>query len=169
MSKDKDCCFSRVPGRLTSFPSSPPCVRFCLLVSAMRRLFVRSLFGLCSQKSGVLPFCLKRKQAAHDKPWPCRWTLSALCLLWGRAGAPSSKILAHRSATHSIYIACPLVNFLGIHFDSPNAAFASAPYVEKTVWGLCWYIALSLGCYVVCFFFAYISRWFPFYRQPEPR
>ena len=38
-----------------------------------------------------------------------------------------------------VYMACPLVSFLGIHSGYPNSAFASAPYASKTVWGLCWY------------------------------
>ena len=43
--------------------SSPPCVRFCSLVSAMCRLFVCSL-------SAFVPITVKRKQVGRDKPSP---------------------------------------------------------------------------------------------------
>ena len=73
------------------------------------------------------------------KPWPCLWTLPALCLLWGRVAASSGKILSHHCVTHRVYIACPRVSFLHIFGFAHQTLPSSAPYAWRTVWGLCWY------------------------------
>ena len=69
---------------------------------------------------------------------PCLWILSALGLLWGRAVAsPSYPPLR----SPCVYIACPLVSFLGVH-----SGFPSASYAWKTVWGLCWCSEIFFVC-----------------------
>ena len=84
--------------------SCPPLV-FASCVSTMCPLFVRHAPALCQLRSTMCPRL---------------WTLFARHLLWGRAVASWSKKLSQHCATHHVYIACPLVSFLGIHFGSTN-------------------------------------------------
>ena len=99
----------------------PPCVCH---VSSMCRSCVRSLSAMCPLFVSASP------------------PLTGLCPLLACCGAGSWRhqvkfFLAIAQPT--AYILRFVVSLLGIHFASPNSAFASAPYAWKTVWGLCWY------------------------------
>ena len=112
------------------FAMCPPCVCLeCALAAPpnLSALCLPLVFALCV--STMCPPCVRSLSPMCPLfVNPRLWTLSARGLLWGRAMASSSKILSRHCATHSVYIACPLVSFLGIHFGSPNSAFANAPY-----------------------------------------
>ena len=104
-------------------------VRLCLVLceaymsallrraSAMCRLFVRSLSTFVPIM--VVPF-LKGKRLAVIS----LGLASGLCPLLACGARPWHHFSPLRNPQH---IFCPLVTFLAIHFNSPNAAFASAP------------------------------------------
>ena len=119
------------------FALCPPCPRlsapfsgFDRHGSAMRPPCVRHVSAPLFVSIG--PPCVRSSHGLASGPCP----LLACCGAC-RAVASSGNffLTGHHCATHRVYIACPLVSFLGIHFGSPNSAFASG----KTVWGLCCY------------------------------
>ena len=85
---------------------------------------VLHVFAMCPPRA----HSLSAQVMCPLKPRPRFWTFVSSWPAVEGAVVSSSKTLSR-----------PPVNFLGIHFGSPNSAFASAPCASKTVWGLCWY------------------------------
>ena len=101
----------------------PPLV-FAVCVSTICPLFVRHVPALCQLRStNQVTMCSLLLACCGAGPWH-----------------HEAKFFLSIAQPNPVYIACPLVSFLGIHFGfgSTNSAFASAPYAWKTVWGLCW-------------------------------
>ena len=147
----------------------PPCVRHCppcvRLDSALAAFlhFVRLVSVVC-------PPCVRLKCAwprlqtlsALCPPVLCArprfYTLSAMCQPMsaicppcdrrlGSALAPPPKLACHFSwpaVGHRVYIACPLVSFLGIHFGSTNFCLCKSTVCLKNCFGVFAGIILSI-------------------------
>ena len=116
------------------------CTPFVRHVTALSPPRVR--FGRASKPFSpcVRLLCLPRVCPPCVRSLPAQIQIvlaSGLCPLVACCRARSWQYEVKYCATHHVYIACPLVRFLGIHFGSTNSAFASAPYAWKTVSGLC--------------------------------
>ena len=106
-----------------------PCVRHVSAVFVCAWLpFVRHVSALC-------PPCA-RLVSATCPLWPRLQTFAlrhCVCLVcvcvWPAEARPRHHEVkfSQQCGTHRVYIACPLVNFLGIHFVSANSASASTP------------------------------------------
>ena len=75
---------------------------------------------------------------------PCVRSSSAVASGLRQLSATFNKILSQHCTSHSVDIACPLVNFLDIYIMALKFGFC-VPYAQKTVLDLCWYNSLSLS------------------------